>query len=151
LNDPDEGVRLTAASSLSRLNAPETILPLVETLKDPLVTVRYAATLALSKAGKQAVAPLTYLIDETDDFRVKVSALRVLGRIKDPSSLGTALKALEDRDWSVRAYAALALAEMENPSALEDLETTLAYETHPFAKMNIEKALIILRMKASNP
>lgn len=110
---------------------------------------RALAALALA-AMIAVVAPLHVWADDASafrdlatsaDYRVRVAAALALGKSKSPGARPALEKALSDKDASVRAAAAAALATLGDKKALGALNAALASETTVSVKAQIETSI----------
>ena len=95
LNDDTAGVREAAIKALDKLAAPEAIGRLVEALSDSAPAVREGAALALEHMGPlvlQAMLPSL----ESPDWRVRLNAVQILGRIGDVRAVEILIRKLHD-------------------------------------------------------
>jgi HEAT repeat protein len=140
LNDPDEGVKKSAAAALEKVSR-DSVPALLKLLDSKDASVRMAAVLAVAEAGNQAKEALPILADlgiKDADAGVRRSALvalRSVAGMELKEHAGKVGQALTDKDKDVRAQAALTLAEIgaaAEPAipglivALGDKETVVA-------------------------
>ena len=95
LKDDTTGVREAAVKGLARLAAPESIVHLVDALADPSPAVREGAAHALEQMGPlvlQAMLPSL----ESSDWRVRLNAVQILGRIGDVRAVELLIQKLHD-------------------------------------------------------
>jgi hypothetical protein len=83
------------------------------------------------------------LLDDAN-YKVRVQAALVLGRLRDPNSIGPLTQALGDQNKTVRAIAAQALGQIADRSATDALKALLRRESDTFVRTQTEKALAIL-------
>jgi len=84
---------------------------------------------ALEIGGPRAVEPLIKALQEDEDYSVRRTAARVLGKTGDPRAVEPLIKALqEDEDWDVRKSAAMALRHFRTPRVVEALIQALRDE-----------------------
>jgi hypothetical protein len=81
---------------------------------------------------------------EDANYKVRVQAALVLGRLGDTASVPSLLKALGDSNKTVRAIAAQALGQLADQGAVEALRQLLGRENDPFVRTQTEKALAAL-------
>lgn len=144
LRDKDEIIRMAAATVLTKLRDVSWIPALLPVaLEDESARVREAAQSALVKiGGAEVVKPLEdYLASKNfrppanakfndPDFRERSSIVAgataaLLGEIKDSSSVGHLVNALDHQDRKVRATAARALGNLASAAAVEPLISRL--------------------------
>jgi hypothetical protein len=111
----------------------------------------FAALLAVSVAQRAiGAAPdskldeLTKALVEDGNYKVRVQAALVLGRLADTRAVPSLVKALGDANKTVRGIAAQALGQLGDASAADPLRKLLAKETDPFVRSQAEKALAAL-------
>jgi HEAT repeat protein len=83
LSAAGERSRIATAVALGALRDTLAIAPLIAALRDPLPTVRAAASGALAKIGPSAVAPLAAALEQLDPGH-RVLQLRTLARLAQP-------------------------------------------------------------------
>lgn len=97
---------------------------------------------AAAPAGK--VEELCKALLEDANYKVRVQAALVLGRLGDTASVPSLVRALGDSNKTVRAIAAQALGQLADPGATDPLRQLLQRETDPFVRTQTEKALAVL-------
>ncbi len=95
LADDTAGVREAAVRGLDTLAASQTIPQLVEALSDPAPAVREAAGAALEHMGPQVLQAMMPSLDNAD-WRVRLNAVHVLGRIGDVRAVEILIRKLHD-------------------------------------------------------
>jgi hypothetical protein len=118
---------------------------------------RFLAALALSVVGfvapwtsKALAAPSTRVAEIcrtlTDDanYKVRVQAALVLGRLGDAGAVVCLTRALGDQNKTVRAMSAQALGQVGDATALEALRSLAKRDPDPFVRAQTEKALALL-------
>jgi HEAT repeat protein len=95
LKDPERSVRHEAARVLGWLACPEAIDGLVDALSDGAWRVVECAEISLSNYGEEAAAKVTPLLKSSQPESLRLSAVRVLGRI-DSAASRTALESVQD-------------------------------------------------------
>jgi hypothetical protein len=120
--------------------------PLGRTLGAVLWTIGLAA----SAGGRVPAAPSAH-VDEichtlTDDsnYKVRVQAALVLGKIGDARAVQCLSRALADQNKAVRALSAQALGQIGDAAALEPLRALAKRDPDPFVRNQTEKALALL-------
>ena len=86
---------------------------------------------------------------EDSNYKVRVQAAIVLGRLGDVSAVPSLNKALDDANKTVRGIAALALGQIGDAAAADPLRALLQHEVDPFVKAQADKALATLRTAAA--
>ncbi|MHC4470758.1 MAG: HEAT repeat domain-containing protein, partial [Planctomycetota bacterium] len=126
LADEVELTRVTAVRCLQKLGAKTATSALVMKLRsDEMFTVRFAAEDVLVSFGEDSVPPLLHLAKTGDDLIARRHAIRALGRIASPGTLGFLVRISDEPDWRIRHDVAGALAsflEKEGPAAAVALE-----------------------------
>jgi hypothetical protein len=109
-----------------------------------------AAGISTATAAPAAqVEELCRALVEDSNYKVRVQAALVLGKLRDTTAVGPLTKALTDANKTVRAIAAQALGQIADPSAAAPLRALLKRETDPFVKTQAEKALASFTAAAS--
>lgn len=134
LKDREGEVRSAACTAIAKFKDPSTFDEITAVLlDDPLIAVRQSAARALG--GTKHPAALPFLMEALRDsswwFEQEQAAADLLNAIKN---MGTAaieplIEALQDREGTVRRYAASVLGEMGDIRAIEELGMTL-YDLH---------------------
>lgn len=158
LEDDNEVVRKSAAVGLRRVAAQasdpdspddeaaealtlDVVASLVDALGDESYAVRYSASNALAGIGESAL-PLLLDVSGNGTREARLMALRAVGAVGSRKSLKPLVRALEDPDWAVRAYAASAIGTIgPNRSGRRALERLAEVDTHPFVVARAEAAL----------
>jgi hypothetical protein len=115
-----------------------------------VVLMAAAGFLAMGAPVARAAAPAVKVEDlckaliEDSNFKVRVQAALVLGRLRDTSAVESLARALGDPNKTVRAIAAQALGQIADGAAAEPLRALLKRESDPFVKAQAEKALASL-------
>lgn len=81
---------------------------------------------------------------EDSNYKVRVQAALVLGRLRDTSAVPSLARALSDQNKTVRAIAAQALGQIADPSSVDPLKALLQREGDSFVRLQTEKALALL-------
>jgi HEAT repeat protein len=122
-------VRMTAVSALGRIGEQRAVEPLLGYLHHETSGVRRAAIVALGDLrAKDAVGPLIRLMEEPEwrkdpDWRLRSCTVIALGRMGDPTAIGTLVNFLDDGDNRCWADAVRALERLHAVSAMPKLET----------------------------
>ena len=134
LKDPEDEVRIAACLGLGSFKDPSTFDDITNVLlDDPKIEVRQAAAKALGNTGHPAALP--YLMEALHDsywwFEREYAASDLLDAIE---KMGTAavdplIKALQDKEGTVRKFAANLLGRSGDPRAIEPLGMAL-YDLH---------------------
>lgn len=108
------------------------------------------AVVALRPARSWAAAPrakveeLCKALLEDSNYKVRVQAAIVLGKLGDVSAVDALVKALEDANKTVRGIAAQALGQIGDAAAAEPLRALAGRDPEPFVKGQAERALAML-------
>ncbi|MEO5817688.1 MAG: HEAT repeat domain-containing protein [Gemmatimonadaceae bacterium] len=128
--DPDDDLRTYAALALGLLEDSRAVPALVKTLDDANANVRFHAIEALGRVRSRASAMAVAAIAETRDFSVAFAALDTLAMIGEPSVAPRILPLLEDDLLQTAAADALGRLGSEDAivplSALVDRDASLA-------------------------
>jgi hypothetical protein len=90
------------------------------------------------------------LVDD-GNYKVRVQAALVLGRLADARAVPSLIKALGDPNKTVRGIAAQALGQLGDAAAADPLRKLMAKEADPFVRSQAEKAIAALSGGASGP
>jgi hypothetical protein len=106
----------------------------------------YLAVAAPARAGQPPVKveELTKALLEDGNYKVRVQAALVLGRLGDHQAVPYLVKALSDNNKTVRAIAAQALGQLADHDAADALRDLLKREGDPFVRSQTEKALALV-------
>jgi HEAT repeats len=113
------------------------------------LAVAFLCTLDLC-AGTAAAAPATRIgeicrtLTEDSNYKVRVQAALVLGKLGDAGAVGCLSRALGDQNKTVRAMSAQALGAIGDGSALDSLRTLVKSDSDPFVRTQTEKAIALL-------
>jgi len=108
------------------------------------------ALILAARLGARAAAPdarldeLTRAVVEDGNYKVRVQAALVLGKLADPRAVPALVKALADQNKTVRGIAAQALGTLADPSSAEPLRDLLRRESDPFVRSQAEKAIALV-------
>ena len=102
------------------------------------------STAAWAAGSDVKVDDLVRAVTEDTNYKVRVQAALVLGKLGDGRAVQPLIKALGDQNKTVRGIAASALGQLGDSSAVDPLRVLLKRETDPFAKGQAEKALASL-------
>jgi hypothetical protein len=113
-----------------------------------VVTFAVALTAAVSMraaaAGDARVDDLCRAVIEDGNYKVRVQAALVLGKLGDARAVQPLIKALGDQNKSVRGIAAAALGQLGDAAAVDPLRDLLRREGDPFVRGQAEKAMAAL-------
>jgi hypothetical protein len=118
-------------------------------LRRTLVVLGVALALGLGATARAASPPVKVeelikaLIEDTN-YKVRVQAALVLGRLGDPVAVPALIKALDDQNKTVRAISAQALGQLADASSADPLRALLRREGDPFVRTQTEKALTLV-------
>ncbi|MEO5888577.1 MAG: HEAT repeat domain-containing protein [Anaerolineales bacterium] len=134
LKDPEDEVRIAACLALGFFKEPSTFDEITNVLlDDPKIEVRQAAAKSLGNTAHPAAVP--YLMEALHDsfwwYEREYSAADLLHAIEkmNGAAVEPLIKALEDKEGTVRKFAATLLGKLGDPRAIEPLGMTL-YDMH---------------------
>jgi hypothetical protein len=99
---------------------------------------------AQAAASAAKVQELCKAVVDDPNYKVRIQAALVLGRLGDAAAVPALVKALGDPNKGVRAIVAQALGEIGDASAAEPLRDLLRHESDGFVRTQSEKALAAL-------
>jgi len=99
---------------------------------------------AQAAASAAKVQELCKAVVDDPNYKVRIQAALVLGRLGDASAVPALVKALDDSNKGVRAIVAQALGEIGDASAAEPLRDLLRHESDAFVRAQSEKSLAAL-------
>ncbi|MDB4979737.1 MAG: lyase domain protein repeat-containing protein [Myxococcales bacterium] len=118
-----------------------------------LAAAAFAALLLLTGVAHAVpqvkVEDLCKALIEDPNYKVRVQAALVLGRLGDKAALPALVKALDDTNKTVRAISAQALGQLADHQAADPLRELLKREGDPFVRTQTEKALALVSVDAS--
>ena len=120
LQDEYWSVRMYAGHALARIGGPRVIEALVPLLGDLIKECRDGAVDDYVTIGAPAVERLVAALRD-ERWRVRESAARALGLIRDRRAVDGLIGALRDRDGAVKTVAAEALGRIGDPKAIKGL------------------------------
>ena len=110
-----------------------------------LLVLVLALTAAVSRraavAGDVRVDELCRAVTDDSNYKVRVQAALVLGKLGDARAVPPLIKALGDQNKSVRGIAASALGQLGDATAVDPLRDLLRHESDPFVRGQAEKAM----------
>jgi len=134
LKDSEDEVRIAACLALGLFKEPSTFDDITNVLlDDPKIEVRQAAAKALGNTAHPAALP--YLMEALHDsfwwYEREYAAVDLLHAIEkmDGAAVDPLIKALEDKEGTVRKFAAILLGKLGDSRAIETLRMTL-YDMH---------------------
>jgi hypothetical protein len=113
-----------------------------------LLFVAVARWTAAGVVGDPKLDELCKALAEDGNYKVRVQAALVLGRLGDARAVPCLVKALADANKTVRAIAAQALGQVGDPAAADPLRKLLATEGDPFVRAQTGKAIAALAASA---
>ena len=108
-----------------------------------LFALLLAATSARG-ASDAKVDELCRAVIDDGNYKVRVQAALVLGKLGDPRAVQPLIKALGDSNKTVRGIAASALGQLGDAAALDALRDLLRHESDSFVRGQAEKAMAAL-------
>jgi HEAT repeat protein len=143
LKDPEDEVRIAACLALGYFKDPSTFDDITNVLLDDLkIEVRQAAAKALGNTGHPAALP--YLMEALHDsywwYEREHAAGDLLLAIEkmENAAVEPLIEALQDKEGTVRKFAATLLGKLGDPRAIEPLGMTLYDLHHDVAKASAE-------------
>jgi HEAT repeat protein len=134
LRYPDERVRRTAVSAMTRFDTPFVVDALYRALSDTSAQVRLQAVYGLSarKSDPKASTAVVNAVAEEADIEVQLAMVQALGRFATPEAVNQLARAAEPdgrlfrrKSPAYRVAAVMALAEARTPGAMGTLEELL--------------------------
>jgi len=92
-------------------------------------------------AADVQIDDLVKAVTEDSNYKIRVQAALVLGKLADPRATRALIKALADTNKTVRGIAAQALGQVGDAIAIDPLRDLLRREADPFVRTQAEKAL----------
>jgi HEAT repeat protein len=148
LNHKSRALRAEAAKALGKIKDPRAVPPLIGILRDDDHGVRTIAAHSLEAIGEPAIEPLIETLRD-DDIHVRVSAVIILGNLRDPRAVEPLMEALytearEHKSWALRTELARSLGKIKDPRGADALnmvigdKDTEVRETAEWALQQIE-------------
>jgi len=109
-----------------------------------LLALFLAAATARAAGSDVRVDDLCRAVIDDSNYKVRVQAALVLGKLGDPRAVQPLIKALGDQNKSVRGIAASALGQLGDAAAVDPLRDLLRRETDSFVRGQAEKAMAAL-------
>jgi hypothetical protein len=109
-----------------------------------LLALMLAATSARAAGSDIQVDDLCRAVVKDSNYKVRVQAALVLGKLGDARAVKPLIKALGDENKSVRGIAAAALGHLGDSSAVDPLRDLLRRESDSFVRGQAEKAVAAL-------
>jgi hypothetical protein len=100
-------------------------------------------------ASDVRVQDLCKAVVDDPNYKIRVQAALVLGKVRDPAAVPALIKALTDQNATVRGIAAGALGDIGDPLAADALRDLSRHETDTFVKSQAAKALALLNGAAN--
>jgi HEAT repeat protein len=143
LKDPKDEVRIAACLALGYFKDPSTFDEITNVLlDDPKIEVRQAAAQALGNTGHPAALP--YLMEALHDsywwYEREYAAGDLLSAIEKmgDTAVDPLIEALQDKEGTVRKFAAALLGKLSDPRAIEPLGMALYDLHHEVGKASAE-------------
>ena len=108
-----------------------------------LLAVLIPATVAAASSAKK-VETVCRTLNGDANYKVRVQAALVLGKMGDASGASCLTRALEDANRTVRAVAAEALGQLGSRDSLPALRELAKSDPDPFVRTQAEKAVAVL-------
>lgn len=143
LKDPEDEVRIAACQALSFFKDPSTFDEITNVLlDDPKIEVRQAAARALGDTKHPAALP--YLMEALHDsfwwYEREYAAVELLSAIEKMGAAAVTplTESLQDKEGTVRKFAATLLGKLGDPRAIEPLGMALYDLHHEVGKVSAE-------------
>ena len=144
-HSPSEDLAREALNSLAKIQDTSAGPQLVDLLSSSNRNVQQDAAVTVGiLRTRSAVPKLQALYENGQNKQTRQSALQGLAYIGDPVSVPIFLKALYDKEATVRAYAAQGLARAKGQQALSDLLRSAPAEKNASARLAMEFAVTSL-------
>jgi HEAT repeat protein len=104
----------------------------------------WLATAGYALAAGVKVGDLCKAVVEDPNYKIRVQAALVLGKLNDPSAVPALVRALGDANGTVRGIAAQALGQLGDAAAADPLRELLRRERDGFVRSQAEKAIAAL-------
>lgn len=145
-------IRVTVVEAIGARESGDVEKALVGALKDDSPALVLAAIAALDARDTQAHAATLKKLQKSSDEGVRRQAIISLGKIRgaDGAWVGELAKLAADKDPAVRMGAAVALAELRTPEALEELYLLLSDPDHLVQRETLQQ-LANMRKKRTLP
>ena len=108
-----------------------------------IAAVGAGAAFAAGGTGKKVETVCRTLNTDTN-YKIRVQAALVLGKMGDPSGAPCLMRALDDANRTVRAVAAEALGQLGDRDSLQALRGLAKSDPDPFVRTQAEKAVAVL-------
>jgi len=118
----------------------EVISSLIEELGDEDLDVWKRAEEELIEIGEPAVPLLIDALD-SDNTRIRIKTINVLGEIGDPRAVGPIIDLLKSESPLIRARASIALGELKDTKAVKPLIDVLLDDEESWVRSEAAKAL----------
>jgi hypothetical protein len=110
-----------------------------------LLALLLTTAAAANAAGPDVkVEDLCRAVVDDSNYKVRVQAALVLGKLGDTRAVQPLIKALADQNRTVRGIAATALGQLGDAAAVDPLRDLLRHESEPFVRGQAEKAMAAL-------
>jgi hypothetical protein len=109
-----------------------------------LFALLLASATAVAAAPDVKVDELCRAVVEDSNYKVRVQAALVLGKLGDARAVQPLIKALGDQNKTVRGIAASALGQLGDAAAVDPLRDLLRHESDAFVRGQAEKAMAAL-------
>lgn len=141
LKDKSLGVRLEASKALVNIGDPA-VEPLIQVLKHEDFEVRRVTIETLGEIGdNRSLEPLFQALNQAfedyDKNNIRETAIRAIGKIKEPS-IEPFILALKNNNWVVRRFAAETLGNIGDKRAIDHINKILSDEMKEVKKAAIE-------------
>jgi len=150
--DKNYKMRAQATLSLGRLKAEKAESLIRQNLEDPRPFVRLNAAFALEAMQIPDLAQcILWALKKEKDFTNQFSFINILGNAKDPVAIQPLLEILATSpNRNARINAIAAFGQIDDPSAVDPLETAMEQEKDPELKDLIANAIRFLKRNREN-
>ena len=160
LNGADRMGKKFAMDVLSHYGTEESLSAISILLTDSDMIIQTYASMAILKAARrhpesvkdpEIIDNIIRIVDENESIRIKVTGIRILGRLNIKEALPLLKKNLIHEDSKIRISSARAIASMNEVSLIDYMENILKKENNKNVAKQLERAIISLRSGNSGP
>ncbi|MEP6653996.1 MAG: HEAT repeat domain-containing protein [Myxococcales bacterium] len=108
------------------------------------VVARGVASVEAAPAGTGKVTEICRTLTDDANYKVRVQAALVLGKLGDAAAVTCLTRALGDQNRTVRAMSAQALGQLGDTAVLDQLRTLARRDPDAFVRTQTEKAVALL-------
>ncbi len=137
LNAEKEADRIYAAVALGHIKSQNAVTELIQTLSDPVFTVRNAAAEALIETGKPGEKQMVKALKTAEGY-LELHLVEILGRMKSKKALKLLRKKLNSDDWLLQGLAIEAVGNINPGKATKSVKKLNVDKLHPFVQNKIK-------------